>query len=158
MPDTTYSDLLKHPNWQKKRLCVLNNADWTCVVCADTDSTLHVHHRYYLRGRKPWEYPDDAFMALCSGCHEEITAKAAEIRGAVGLLHSHDLDYLVATTRCLATKSESDTILIENIDQCIAVAVFYGIPVGSLEEHTGSDKRISSGTLSRLCSEYSKYE
>lgn len=33
---------------------------------------LHVHHKYYVLGRKPWEYPDEALITLCSDCHEKL--------------------------------------------------------------------------------------
>ena len=34
-------------------------------------STLHIHHRYYIEDRCPWEYDDDALITLCSDCHSE---------------------------------------------------------------------------------------
>lgn len=35
-------------------------------------STLHVHHKYYIEDRYPWEYDDSALITLCSDCHSEI--------------------------------------------------------------------------------------
>ena len=32
---------------------------------------LNVHHSYYIRGKKPWEYPDDALVTLCEDCHKK---------------------------------------------------------------------------------------
>lgn len=34
--------------------------------------TLHVHHRYYIEDRCPWEYDDDILITLCSDCHAEV--------------------------------------------------------------------------------------
>lgn len=65
----TYQEKLKDPRWQKKRLKVLERDDWACQVCYDTESTLHVHHKYYEKC-DPWEYPDDALTTLCDICHE----------------------------------------------------------------------------------------
>jgi hypothetical protein len=31
--------------------------------------SIHVHHKYYVLSRKPWEYEDDALETLCSECH-----------------------------------------------------------------------------------------
>jgi hypothetical protein len=42
----SYYDLLKHPEWQKKRLKVLEAAEFECATCGSKDKTLHVHHRY----------------------------------------------------------------------------------------------------------------
>ena len=43
---------------------------------ADYDSViLNVHHKYYIRGKKPWEYELDALTTLCSNCHKEVHEK-----------------------------------------------------------------------------------
>lgn len=64
-----YQSELKHPKWQKRRLEVLEYANWRCQLCGDKDTTLHCHHSYYLRGKKPWQYPQGAIIALCETCH-----------------------------------------------------------------------------------------
>lgn len=66
-----YSEKLKDPRWQKKRLEILERDKWTCRICEDTTSTLVVHHRDYLPGKEPWEYPDDLLITLCEDCHIE---------------------------------------------------------------------------------------
>jgi hypothetical protein len=36
-------------------------------------TVLNVHHRFYIKGRKPWEYDnDEALITLCSDCHKEV--------------------------------------------------------------------------------------
>lgn len=69
---TSYFDLLKDPRWQKKRLEVLNRAGWECEYCGEKKDTFHVHHRYYVAHRLPWDYPDFCFQALCKACHEDL--------------------------------------------------------------------------------------
>lgn len=32
---------------------------------------LNVHHKYYIKGKMPWEYEDNALIALCESCHRE---------------------------------------------------------------------------------------
>ncbi len=32
---------------------------------------LNVHHKYYVKGKAPWEYEDDALVTLCEECHRE---------------------------------------------------------------------------------------
>jgi len=70
-----YSDQIKHPKWQKKRLEVLNLKGFKCEVCENEDKTLHVHHRFYLKNRNAWEYDNDVFQVLCEDCHSKIHAK-----------------------------------------------------------------------------------
>ena len=70
---SNYAEKYKDPRWQKKRLEVLERDNWTCQICDDTKSTLHVHHRYYRKGRDIWDYPLRAFVTLCESCHENET-------------------------------------------------------------------------------------
>ena len=70
MKKIDYYKLLKHPEWQKKRLEVMARAGWKCENCEENSETLNVHHAYYIAGRKPWEYPDWCFSSLCEECHK----------------------------------------------------------------------------------------
>lgn len=78
----TYREMLLDPRWQRKRLKILEAAEWKCSVCGAADRTLHVHHLDYWPGCAPWQYPDHWLAALCEGCHAEKTASAAEDRVA----------------------------------------------------------------------------
>lgn len=64
---STYSEMLKHPKWQKKRLEILERDKWCCVKCGDTETTLHIHHLKYTG--KPWEAPAKDLSTLCADCH-----------------------------------------------------------------------------------------
>lgn len=66
-----YAELLKLPQWQKKRLEIFNRDKWTCTKCGDQWHNLQVHHIYYKRDALPWEYPDKAFITVCDLCHEK---------------------------------------------------------------------------------------
>jgi predicted HNH restriction endonuclease len=68
----TYAEKLKDPRWQKKRLEVMEYANWRCQICGGKDKTLHCHHSYYTRGKEPWQYPKGAIICICEGCHEKI--------------------------------------------------------------------------------------
>jgi hypothetical protein len=68
---SSYSEKLRDPRWQKMRLEILSRDEWTCQQCFDKETTLHVHHRYYSRGKEPWEYEQDALVTLCESCHAE---------------------------------------------------------------------------------------
>lgn len=66
-----YSDLLKDPRWQKKRLEILQLDHWQCRDCGSKTKTLHVHHLRYKKGAKPWEYNNSSLITLCDQCHEK---------------------------------------------------------------------------------------
>ena len=65
----SYREQLMHPNWQRKRLEMLECAGWECQNCGDAGTTLHVHHKRYVKGRMAWEYGDDELRVLCEPCH-----------------------------------------------------------------------------------------
>lgn len=69
----TYSEQLKHPNWQRKRLEIMQRDDFMCRMCGDSEVTLHIHHRSYEKGRMAWDYPNENFCTLCEGCHKLVT-------------------------------------------------------------------------------------
>lgn len=83
---SSYSEKLRDPRWQRKRLEALDLAEWTCEVCADSSSTLHVHHRQYIKGREPWEYDPNQLSVLCEMCHEEHHSKPDRLMDVISRL------------------------------------------------------------------------
>lgn len=74
----TYADKLRDPRWLCRRAEVIKKADGRCRQCGagpvDLDAgyeetPLEVHHVTYLRGREPWDHPDDILICLCRPCH-----------------------------------------------------------------------------------------
>jgi len=72
MATQTYSEKLQHPLWQKKRLEILNRDKFSCVLCGDKETTLHIHHKSYLRGKEPWDCDNDNLETLCKHCHSVV--------------------------------------------------------------------------------------
>jgi hypothetical protein len=66
-----YSDKLKSPKWQKKRLEVLQRDNFTCCKCGDTETELHVHHLKYTK--EPHNAHLDDLQTLCKYCHYFVT-------------------------------------------------------------------------------------
>jgi len=79
-------DLYKRPEWQRRRLEIMQKADFTCEDCRSSDKTLNVHHGYYERDRKPWEYPDEALHCLCEDCHEQRHGIGLMLKKAIAKL------------------------------------------------------------------------
>jgi len=65
-----YTDKLKDPRWQKKRLKILERDKWECKRCYNAESILHVHHRVYKKAKNPWDYTNDDLITLCEDCHK----------------------------------------------------------------------------------------
>jgi hypothetical protein len=70
---TTYSEKLKLPQWQRRRLEILQRDNFTCKSCQDTQTELHVHHKRYIPGKDAWEAEDNDLETLCKFCHQVIT-------------------------------------------------------------------------------------
>ena len=62
-----YSEKLKDPRWQKKRLQILNRDQFKCRFCSDDKTELHVHHLKYKCN--PWDAHDEDLVTLCEKCH-----------------------------------------------------------------------------------------
>lgn len=82
----TYWELLRHPNWQKKRLEILKRDEFICRNCGATEKPLHVHHAYYEKGKAPWEYPADSLRTLCEDCHAVTSDVLKSITKQIGSL------------------------------------------------------------------------
>lgn len=83
-----FLDNYKKPQWQKKRLEILKRAGFKCERCGDADSQLDVHHAWYIRDAKPWEYQDNVLFCFCRSCHEEVGEMCADLRLAFCRLNS----------------------------------------------------------------------
>lgn len=70
--EPTYSEKLRDPRWQKKRLQIMDRDDFKCRQCHNDTKTLNVHHCYY-SNKEPWEYEDSSLLTLCESCHENET-------------------------------------------------------------------------------------
>lgn len=64
----SYSEKLRDPRWQKKRLKILERDRWQCQACHSDSRNLQVHHLIY-RKVDPWDYPDECYQTLCEDCH-----------------------------------------------------------------------------------------
>ena len=79
----SYSEKLKDPRWQKRRLEILERDNWECQICHDKTSTLHVHHKAYLKNLEPWVYPDSHLITLCESCHYNEQEAIPEIMESI---------------------------------------------------------------------------
>jgi len=68
----TYSEKLRDPRWQRKRLEIMQRDGFACRLCGDKENTLNVHHLYYDRDAEPWDYPSSALVTTCEVCHEDM--------------------------------------------------------------------------------------
>lgn len=75
----SYSEKLKDPRWQKKRLEILSRDEFTCRYCGAKTKTLHVHHFGYSKSGNPWDVDDLMLITLCEDCHYVEEMKLPDI-------------------------------------------------------------------------------
>jgi hypothetical protein len=68
----TYSEKLRDPRWQRRRLEVMERDDFKCKKCGSAEETLHVHHLAYKKGLQPWDHDSRYLLTLCKRCHREV--------------------------------------------------------------------------------------
>ena len=68
---TSYAEKLKDPRWKSRRMEILVRDKGRCVACG-SPHWLQVHHKEYISGLEPWEYPDELLETLCRRCHEIV--------------------------------------------------------------------------------------
>lgn len=122
----TYSEKLKDPRWQKRRLELLEAADWTCRECGTKTQTLHVHHGYYKRAADPWDYPDVVMHVLCDSCHGEMQVYMAQTHQMIGCFSKHELLSLSEFLYALSGGPVSRIKLFSLLDNVVSAATSEG--------------------------------
>lgn len=83
-----YTDKLNDPRWRSFRLEVLETAGFACERCHRHSTSLVAHHRRYVRGREPWDYPLAEMECLCDRCHSDEHDRdlvpAGDVRAVIG--------------------------------------------------------------------------
>lgn len=147
----SYYELLRHPEWQKKRLKIMEAAGFECADCGDGDTTLNVHHKYYEKGAKPWEYPDDALICLCEPCHERWEAAMTRLRSLfAGFTSCGDIDYLSGVILALRLELELEDVRPDSHQEILAIAEHFRVSCHALEDVFHKNRVITSDDIDRL--------
>lgn len=127
-----------------------------CCECGDKETTLNVHHSYYTKGAKPWEYPDESLKCLCEKCHQSRHNSLSELKLIAGTLPS----WLLSTVVGYAKMTQLDggitsKIRIENPAEAWIVCWLRGVDPGALCAHLAANAQtITSDTLNRMATEH----
>lgn len=126
-------DSYKRPEWQKRRLEVMSKAEFRCVDCGTGNATLNVHHAFYEKDRKPWEYADYALRCLCENCHKKRHGISDMARMTANLISMPEAERLCGYVEALFASYEPGyTIRIRTRDHARGVADAIGLPSESV--------------------------
>ncbi len=92
----TYSEKLKNPKWQRKRLEILERDDFKCVYCNDQETELQIHHLKYTE--QPWKSPNKDLITLCKHCHH-VVSKDNNLKEVHSIIKNlYDKDGIISLT------------------------------------------------------------
>lgn len=91
-----YRKLLKDDRWSQRRQEIMRRDGFRCRRCG-AKSKLNVHHRWYIYGRQPWQYPDRCLVTLCEKCHRHVHLMR-HVRYAILLVILLAVAYVVSLT------------------------------------------------------------
>lgn len=151
--------LYRHPEWQKKRLEVMQVANFVCQECGGRDETLNVHHTYYLKNHKPWEYPTESLQCLCEPCHQLRHTASDALKLLIGELGQTQLENLTGYVKGIillqrAHPHDNSRFSIHSWEEAAGVADAYRRHADSVPERViealAEDSTISHSELNTL--------
>lgn len=113
----SYSEKLKHPKWQKKRLEILERDEFTCKNCGDSSSELHVHHIKYVFNTEIWDYENQYLITLCKVCHNKISELKKDVKHRIDIdfVYSDELDEISYILEIIETYNPFDLMQIRKL-------------------------------------------
>ena len=91
----SFWQLYNHPKWQEMRLLVMEDSCFECNNCGDSEKKLNVHHTYYEKGLKPWEYPQESLRCLCDKCHKMVHNQKTQMNRQLGKMDYLDVERII---------------------------------------------------------------
>jgi 5-methylcytosine-specific restriction endonuclease McrA len=116
----------KDPRWLATARRIRERAGGKCEECGDPLESLHVHHTYYARDRKPWEYPDESLRCWCTYCHGLFHDLKDALNEKAGMMTIRTFEWLkvaasvLLSAQCEATRRERYPELAEALDGLMA--------------------------------------
>jgi len=123
----SYSEKLKDPRWQKKRLEVFENAGWVCENCGDGTKTLNVHHKFYKNGREPWDYEEETLQSLCEDCHILTGDIDKKFKEETLLLSNEEKELVIGYLKAIQLRNNGGSCDIDSAEEAMGFSDFFRI-------------------------------
>ena len=149
-----YWELLRHPNWQRKRLEVMQRDNFLCQQCGSADKTLNVHHTYYTKGAMPWEYPIESLRTFCEECHSGYHATNEKLKKSLGLLHEFNLQQVLGFVTGILIEDghfkRHDLVTVSSYEFAAGIGLHYSLSAESVIGMLNTKGAISINRLDDL--------
>lgn len=147
-----YWELLRDPRWQRRRLEVMELANFACAQCEATDKTLNVHHRIYRKNADPWDYELNELQCLCEDCHEHEHAIRKRIAESMAQMDFADLMVLAGYARGVVNRfDDGEVIQVVDGEYAAGLGAYFGIGYIGVIELMKKDGTIAvSDVVARL--------
>jgi hypothetical protein len=110
----------QHPEWQKKRLEVMEAANFKCQCCGNTEQQLNVHHIDYDRDKKIWEYDLTELLCVCDSCHQLYHTNLSCIREIMARFNVQELEHFRQIIFLITALDQSRPPLLKKLfDTCM---------------------------------------
>jgi 5-methylcytosine-specific restriction endonuclease McrA len=128
-PKADYWELLRHPNWQRKRLEIMQRANFRCEWCGTDGVTLNVHHSYYEKDKAPWDYPDESLHCLCEPCHKKFQNHYDQIKRMLGWIGIENNEQLLGYMTAMLVDKANDisSVILTSHEFAQGFGDFYGL-------------------------------
>lgn len=93
-PMEAYSRLLQRPEWQRKRMEILERDGFVCTQCkapGTPENYLQVDHKVYRNGSLPWEIENSYLQTVCVKCHKRFTELRRRVNELTGEMNMYEL-------------------------------------------------------------------
>jgi hypothetical protein len=138
MAKLTFAEQIKHPNWQRKRLEVMEDAGFECESCGTNEVTLNVHHKRYIKGRMYWDYERTDLSCLCEDCHKQEHASRELLDRLISEAGSGGMDIMLGLAAgYLLASMDIDRELAEEIQEGRGLYFEVGIVATTLDRGDG---------------------
>lgn len=124
-----FFEAYKDPRWQRKRLEIMQREDFACERCGSKEETLNVHHAFYRKGKKPWEYESSILHCLCESCHNEAHAEKERAMYVLSMMDADDAKVSIAYMEAWVACRRCQPVFISDTHAARGFCDFWVIPL-----------------------------
>lgn len=141
-------DKFQDQRWLERRAHILELSNNQCEESGSSDS-LQVHICFYVRGKEPWEFPNEAFKCYCNEHREQRQRVERAITRILPFFATTELDPLLNALKFLGPLGPKRAAVMERL-YVFAKREYYSLDIAPTEDATQILSSKASGLI-RVC-------